>query len=212
MWFQAPQDHTGRGWRGEWVHKAHHGHYVPSLIIWNLPRESTQGSQKTPLTTLLIDIAEQRRHLNNQDHSTVNFLGRFSLLMCNDGMCSSLSTFLLFLIMTYDEITFWQDERRRRKIEQKIDSRNRKREKATERKEERVKTIHDKDKRRSFTEKGDAWKRLKEKMMERWRRWRGIFCHRNERIGSTLCTTITTCIYMPSLDTALSIYALEFSR
>ena len=83
---------------------------------------------------------------------------------------------------------------------------------ATERKEERVKTIHDKDKGRSFTEKGDAWKRLKEKIMERWRRWRGIFCHRNERIGSTLCITITTCIYMPSLDTALSIYALEFSR
>ena len=48
--------------------------------------------------------------------------------------------------------------------------------------------------------------------MERWRRWRGIFCHRNERIGSTLCTTITTCIYMPSLDTALSIYALELIK
>ena len=40
------------------------------------------------------------------------------------------------------------------------------REKKSKRKEERVKTIHDKDKRRSFTEKGDAWKRLKEKMME----------------------------------------------
>ena len=105
----------------------------------------------------------------------VSFLGPFSLSMCNVGMYCSLSTFLLFLIMTYDETTFWQDERRRRKIEQKIDSRNRKREKATERKEERVKTIHDKDTRRSFTEKGDAWKRLKEKMTERWRRWRGYF-------------------------------------
>jgi hypothetical protein len=62
----------------------------------------------------------------------VSFLGRFSLSMCNDGMCSSLSTFLLFLIMTYDEATFRQDERRRRKIEQKIDSRNRKRVKEQE--------------------------------------------------------------------------------
>ena len=77
-----------------------------SLIIYNLPRESTQGSQKIPLTNLLFDIAEQRRHLNNQDHSTVNFLGPFFLSMCNVGMCPSLSTFLLFLIMTYDETTF----------------------------------------------------------------------------------------------------------
>jgi hypothetical protein len=34
--------------------------------------------------------------------------------------------------MTYDEATFRQDERRRRKIEQKIDSRNRKRVKEQE--------------------------------------------------------------------------------
>ena len=83
--------------------------------------------------------------------------------------------------------------------------------------QEKVKGHREIDEKRekcSFTEKGDAWKRLKEKMMERWRRRRGIFCRRNERIDSTLRTTVTvtTCIYMPFLDTALSIYALEFSR
>ena len=62
----------------------------------------------------------------------VSFLGPFSLSMCNVGMYCSLSNFLLFLIMTYDEATFRQDERRRRKIEQKIDSRNRKRVKEQE--------------------------------------------------------------------------------
>ena len=50
-----------------------------------------------------------------------------------------------------------------------------KKQKCMERKEERVKTIHDKDTRRSFTEKGDAWKRLKEKMMERWSVGRNCF-------------------------------------
>ena len=61
----------------------------------------------------IIDIAEQRRHLNNQDHSMVSFLGQFYLSVRNFGMCCSLSTFLLFLIMTYDETTFRQDERRK---------------------------------------------------------------------------------------------------
>ena len=36
----------------------------------------------------------------------VSFLGPFSLSMCFVGMYCSLSTFLLFLIMTYDETTF----------------------------------------------------------------------------------------------------------
>ena len=46
--------------------------------------------------------------------------------MCNVGMCSSLSTFLLFLIMTYDETAFQQDDRRRRRNEQLIERRLRK--------------------------------------------------------------------------------------
>ena len=52
--------------------------------------------------------------------------------MCNVGMCSSLSTFLLFLIMTYDETAFQQDDRRRRRNEQLIERRRRKREKKRE--------------------------------------------------------------------------------
>ena len=45
--------------------------------------------------------------------------------MCNVRMCSSLSTILLFLIMTYDETAFQQDERRKRKQEQNIEFRKR---------------------------------------------------------------------------------------
>ena len=52
--------------------------------------------------------------------------------MCNVGMCSSLSTFLLFLIMTYDETAFQQDDRRRRRNEQLIECRLRKKEKKQE--------------------------------------------------------------------------------
>ena len=62
----------------------------------------------------------------------VSFLGPFSLSMCNVIMYCSLSTFLLFLIMTYDETTFRQDERRRRKNEQLVECRNRKRVKEQE--------------------------------------------------------------------------------
>ena len=52
--------------------------------------------------------------------------------MCNVGMCCSLSTFLLFLIMTYDETAFRQDEQRRRKNEQLVECRRRKRAKKQE--------------------------------------------------------------------------------
>ena len=59
----------------------------------------------------------------------VSFLGPFILSMCNDGMCFSSSTVLLFLIMTYDATSFQQDEKRRRKSEQNIECRQRKEEK-----------------------------------------------------------------------------------
>ena len=62
----------------------------------------------------------------------VSFSVPFFLSMCNVGICPSLSTFLLFLIMTYDETTFRQDERRRRKNEQLVECRNRKRVKEQE--------------------------------------------------------------------------------
>ena len=52
--------------------------------------------------------------------------------MCNVRMCSSLSTILLFLIMTYDETAFQQDERRKRKQEQNIECRKRKKSKKQE--------------------------------------------------------------------------------
>ena len=65
--------------------------------------------------------------------------------MCNVRMCSSLSTILLFLIMTYDETAFQQDDRRRRRNEQLIECRLRKKAKKekkinvlTERKKSRL--------------------------------------------------------------------------
>ena len=61
-----------------------------------------------------------------------------------------------------------------------------------------------------------AWERLSSPNLlpdvEDQNKREGIFCHRNERIGSTLCVTTTTCISMSSPITVLSIYALEFSR
>ena len=60
-----------------------------------------------------------------------------------------------------------EPSRKRDRREYQMGRYDAKKQKCMERKEERVKTMHDKDKRRSFTEKGDAWKRLKEKMMER---------------------------------------------
>ena len=59
----------------------------------------------------------------------VSFSVPFILSMCNDGMCFSSSTVLLFLIMTYDATSFQQDEKRRRKSEQNIECRQRKEEK-----------------------------------------------------------------------------------
>ena len=74
----------------------------------------------------------------------VSFLGPFFLSMCNVGMCSSLSTFLLFLIMTYDATAFRQDERRRRKREQNIEFRRRKKEK----KENKINVLRERNKSR----------------------------------------------------------------
>ena len=62
--------------------------------------------------------------------------------MCNVGMCSSLSTFLLFLIMTYDATAFRQDERRKRKQEQNIEFRRRKKEK----KEKKINVLRERKK------------------------------------------------------------------
>ena len=62
--------------------------------------------------------------------------------MCNVGMCSSLSTFLLFLIMTYDETAFQQDDRRRRRNEQLIECRLRKKSK----KEKKVNVLRERKK------------------------------------------------------------------
>ena len=59
----------------------------------------------------------------------VSFLWPFFLSMCNVRMCSSLSTILLFVIMTYDATAFQQDERRRRKREQNVECRKRKKSK-----------------------------------------------------------------------------------
>ena len=72
----------------------------------------------------------------------VSFLCRLFLSMCNVGMCSSLSTFLLFLIMTYDATAFRQDERRRRKREQNIEFRRRKKEK----KEKKINVLRERKK------------------------------------------------------------------
>ena len=64
--------------------------------------------------------------------------------MCNVGMCSSLSTFLLFLIMTYDATAFRQDERRKRKQEQNIERRLRKKAK----KEKKINVLRERKKSR----------------------------------------------------------------
>ena len=64
--------------------------------------------------------------------------------MCNVGMCSSLSTFLLFLIMTYDETAFRQDERRKRKQEQNVECRLRKKAK----KEKKINVLRERKKSR----------------------------------------------------------------
>ena len=62
--------------------------------------------------------------------------------MCNVGMCCSRSTFLLFVIMTYDATAFRQDERRRRKQEQNIEFRRRKKEK----KEKKINVLRERKK------------------------------------------------------------------
>ena len=64
--------------------------------------------------------------------------------MCNVGTRSSLSTFLLFLIMTYDETAFQQDDRRRRRNEQLIECRLRKKAK----KEKKVNVLRERKKSR----------------------------------------------------------------
>ena len=58
----------------------------------------------------------------------VSFSTPFILSMCNVGIRCSFSTALLFLIMTYDETAFRQDEKRRRKSERLVKRRQRKEE------------------------------------------------------------------------------------
>ena len=74
----------------------------------------------------------------------VSFLCRLSLSMCNVRMCSSLSTILLFLIMTYDETAFQQDGRRKRRNEQLIEFRRRKQEK----REKKINALRERNKSR----------------------------------------------------------------
>ena len=57
-------------------------------------------------------------------------------------MCSSLSTILLFVIMTYDATAFRQDERRKRKQEQNVECRLRKKAK----KEKKVNVLRERKK------------------------------------------------------------------
>ena len=59
-------------------------------------------------------------------------------------MCSSLSTILLFLIMTYDETAFQQDGRRKRRNEQLIEFRRRKQEK----REKKINALRERNKSR----------------------------------------------------------------
>ena len=74
----------------------------------------------------------------------VSFLCRLFLSMCNVRMCSSLSTILLFLIMTYDETAFQQDGRRKRRNEQLIEFRRRKQEK----REKKINALRERNKSR----------------------------------------------------------------
>ena len=74
----------------------------------------------------------------------VSFSVTFILSMCDVGMCFSFSTALLFLIMTYDATAFRQDERRKRKQEQNVDCRLRKKAK----KEKKINVLRERKKSR----------------------------------------------------------------